>query len=66
MMPLLAYVGPETTLPLASALVACAGFLLTFWRATWRSVKVALPFMARERRARRDWRGGKPSSVESS
>ena len=30
--PLLAYVGPETALPVASALAAAVGVVLTFWR----------------------------------
>lgn len=30
--PLLAYFGPETTLPVASALAAATGFLLAGWR----------------------------------
>ncbi|MFO1092845.1 MAG: hypothetical protein U0992_05945 [Planctomycetaceae bacterium] len=29
---LLAYIGPETALPVASALAAIAGVCLTFWR----------------------------------
>lgn len=28
----LAYIGPETALPVASALAAIAGVVLTFWR----------------------------------
>ncbi|MBL8850999.1 MAG: hypothetical protein JNG89_15070 [Planctomycetaceae bacterium] len=28
----LAYIGPETALPVASALAAAAGVVLTFWR----------------------------------
>ena len=38
---LLAYVGPETTLPLVSALAASVGFVLAFWRSTWRLLKKA-------------------------
>jgi type IV secretory pathway VirB2 component (pilin) len=39
-MPLfnLAYLGPETTLPLASALVAVVGFFLAFGRNSWRLI----------------------------
>lgn len=32
MTPLLAYFGPETTLPVASAVAAATGFLLAGWR----------------------------------
>lgn len=39
MTTLFAYLGPETTLPVASAFVAFVGFVLTFWRAAWRIAK---------------------------
>ena len=36
---LFAYVGPETTLPIASVLAAAAGVALTFGRSVYRAVK---------------------------
>lgn len=34
-----AYIGPETALPLASALAAVVGVLLMFWNFIWRLLK---------------------------
>jgi hypothetical protein len=41
------YVGPETLMPLASALAAVAGVALMFWRKTVAVCKASFRFVAR-------------------
>ena len=41
------YVGPETLMPLASALAAVAGVLLMFWRKTVGVARVSFGFFKR-------------------
>ena len=41
------YVGPETVVPLTSALAAVAGFLLLFWRRVVAAVRSGLALLAR-------------------
>ena len=42
------YVGPETLMPLASALAAVVGVLLMFWRKTVAVARTTFRFMARQ------------------
>ncbi|MDQ6671116.1 MAG: hypothetical protein M3069_10245 [Chloroflexota bacterium] len=35
----MAYIGPETTLPVASSIAACLGFGLLFWRRALTAVR---------------------------
>lgn len=39
------YIGPETLMPLASALAAIAGVLLLFWRRTVGAVRAGVRFV---------------------
>jgi hypothetical protein len=41
------YVGPETLMPLASALAAVAGVAIMFWRKTVAMVKASFRFVSR-------------------
>lgn len=41
------YIGPETLMPLASALAAIAGVLMLFWRKTVDTVKTCVGFVTR-------------------
>ncbi|MFV1986740.1 MAG: hypothetical protein ACC682_05645 [Gemmatimonadota bacterium] len=41
------YIGPETLMPLASALAAIAGVLMLFWRKTVATAKACGDFVAR-------------------
>ncbi len=49
-MAMLAYVGPETALPVASALAAIVGVLLICWRFVIRVVVVVVRFVLRRQR----------------
>ena len=42
------YVGPETLMPLASALAAIAGALLLFWRRTVGAVRSGYEFISQK------------------
>ncbi len=42
------YVGPETLMPLASALAAVAGVLLLFWRRTVGAARSSWQFVTRK------------------
>ena len=42
------YVGPETLMPLASALAAIAGALLLFWRRTVGAVRSSYQFISQK------------------
>jgi hypothetical protein len=42
------YVGPETLMPLASALAAIAGALLLFWRRTVGAVRAGYRFISQK------------------
>ena len=46
---LIAYMFPETTLPMASVVAASVGFVLTFGRVAWKFVKGAKPSVAEHR-----------------
>jgi hypothetical protein len=41
------YIGPETLMPLASALAAIAGVLMLFWRRTVDTFKSCIGFVTR-------------------
>jgi hypothetical protein len=41
------YIGPDTLMPLASALAAVVGFLLMFWRKTVAVVRMGLSRIGR-------------------
>lgn len=41
------YIGPDTLMPLASALAAVVGFLLMFWRKTVAFVRMSLSRIGR-------------------
>ncbi len=41
------YIGPETLMPLASALAAVAGVLMLFWRKTVETFKACAGFVSR-------------------
>lgn len=42
------YVGPETLMPLASAIAAVAGVVLMFWRRTVGIVRASFTFLSRK------------------
>ncbi len=44
---LLAYIGPDVTLPLASVLAALVGVVLMFWNLTWSAVVKVFRFVFR-------------------
>jgi hypothetical protein len=54
---LLAYIGPEVTLPLASVLAALVGVVLMFWNLTWSALTKVVRFVFRLKTT--------PSSVSS-
>ncbi len=41
------YVGPETMMPLASAVAAVAGILMVFWRRTVAALRAGARFISR-------------------
>ncbi|MFN2383445.1 MAG: hypothetical protein ABR559_04180 [Gemmatimonadota bacterium] len=42
------YLGPETLMPVASALAAIGGFLLLFWRRTVGALRTFFQFVGRK------------------
>jgi hypothetical protein len=59
---LLAYVGPETTLPLASFLAIIIGFLLTCWYFLWDKIKTLAYLMVGKRRQRFTYSDPEPTT----
>jgi hypothetical protein len=53
---LFGYVGPETTLPIASAIAAALGFLLTFWRSIWGAIRKGFAALFGARTTPGPWR----------